>query len=129
MSRHGRLLLRMYPAEFRDDYGEEALRLIQERWRDERGTMRRLRLCLDLAIDLVMTHLRPRTDPSPTASAAAQGGVLFGAFARNTIGATTVLPGMVISLLMVAMFVRLITPEGDRDIGILLHRAVAFLGF
>jgi len=41
-------LLRLYPSRFREDYGEEALRLFRDRARDERGFFPRLRLWLDL---------------------------------------------------------------------------------
>jgi len=44
-------LLRLYPARFRQKYGEEAIGLLRDRLRDERGTGRRLRLWFDLLID------------------------------------------------------------------------------
>lgn len=127
MSRRSRPLLWMYPAEFRDAYGDEALRLIEDRWRDERGLARRLRLCIDLGADLLMTRLRPRAALGPAPSTVAHGHSLFGAFARDTSGASTMIPGMVLSLLMVAMFIRLITPNGDHDLGILLQRLFELL--
>jgi hypothetical protein len=46
------LLLRLYPARFRNHYGEEAMRIVRERLRDERGPAARLRLWLDLLLDL-----------------------------------------------------------------------------
>jgi hypothetical protein len=46
------LLLKLYPAHFRGAYGEEALRLVRERARDEKGFFPRLRLWLDLLVDL-----------------------------------------------------------------------------
>jgi hypothetical protein len=45
------LLLRLYPARFRRQYGEEAMRLLRERLRDERGAGARLRLWIDLLFD------------------------------------------------------------------------------
>ena len=45
------LLLRLYPARFRKEYGEEAMRVLRERLRDERGPMARLRLWFDLVAD------------------------------------------------------------------------------
>src|SRR5437667_5364142 len=48
-------LLRLYPAHFREDYGEEALRLFRDRARDERGFFPRLRLWLDLFCDLAIS--------------------------------------------------------------------------
>jgi peptidase S41-like protein len=48
-------LLRLYPAHFREDYGEEALRLFRDRARDERGFFPRLRLWLDLFFDFTIS--------------------------------------------------------------------------
>jgi hypothetical protein len=45
-------LLRLYPARFRQRYQAEALQLLQDRLRDERGSLRRLRLWIDLLADL-----------------------------------------------------------------------------
>jgi hypothetical protein len=44
-------LLRFYPARFRQRYQAEALQLLQDRLRDERGYLRRLRLWVDLLAD------------------------------------------------------------------------------
>ncbi|HJZ65545.1 MAG TPA: S41 family peptidase [Candidatus Acidoferrum sp.] len=64
------LLLRLYPAQFREDYGEEALRLFRDRFEDERGFLPRLRLWFDLICDLTVSipreYLRPA---SPRAAA------------------------------------------------------------
>src|SRR5690242_1298227 len=48
-------LVRLYPAEFRKAYGEEALQLFLDRSRDERGFFPRLRLWFDLLADLVVS--------------------------------------------------------------------------
>src|SRR5215470_15637100 len=47
-----RWLLRLYPSEFREAYSDEALRLIRDRARDEKGILSCLRLWLDLLADL-----------------------------------------------------------------------------
>lgn len=47
--------LRLYPAHFRENYGEEALRLFRDRARDERGFFPRLRLWLDLFFDFAIS--------------------------------------------------------------------------
>jgi hypothetical protein len=52
------LLLRLYPAEFRRAYGREAVQLMSDRARHERGVFLRARLLMDLAIDLFATSLR-----------------------------------------------------------------------
>jgi hypothetical protein len=46
------LLLRLYPARFRRQYGGEAMLVVRERLRDERGPAARLRLWLNLLLDL-----------------------------------------------------------------------------
>lgn len=48
-------LLRLYPASFRERYGEEALQLFRDRGRDEKGFVPRLRLWLDLVADLAIS--------------------------------------------------------------------------
>jgi Peptidase family S41/N-terminal domain of Peptidase_S41 in eukaryotic IRBP len=50
-----RWLLRLYPSEFRETYGDEALRLIRDRARDEKGILSCLRLWLDLLADLAFS--------------------------------------------------------------------------
>lgn len=49
------LFLRLYPAHFREEYGEEALQLFRDRARDERGFFPRLRLWFDLCFDLTVS--------------------------------------------------------------------------
>lgn len=49
------LLLKLYPSHFRRAYGDEALRLVLDRARDEKGFLRGLRLWLDLLADLAMS--------------------------------------------------------------------------
>lgn len=53
-----RLLLRLYPAQFRRTYGEEALQLFRDRLHDETGGIRRIRLWFDLLADLGMVLVR-----------------------------------------------------------------------
>ena len=60
--------LRLYPAHFREDYGEEALHLFRDRARDERGFFPRLRLWFDLLFDLTVSLPREYLHlPSPRA--------------------------------------------------------------
>ncbi len=47
-------LLRLYPARFRRHYGAEAMELLRDRLRDERGVARRLRLWFDLLLDFAV---------------------------------------------------------------------------
>jgi hypothetical protein len=48
-------LLKLYPNDFRRAYGDEALRLVLERARDEKGFLCGLRLWLDLLVDLAIS--------------------------------------------------------------------------
>ena len=47
-------LVRLYPAAFRQKYGQETLQLYRDRMRDERGFMRRILLYRDLMVDAVI---------------------------------------------------------------------------
>ena len=55
------LLLKLYPIHFRRAYGDEALRLVLDRARDEKGFLRGLRLWLDLLVDFVESLPREYT--------------------------------------------------------------------
>jgi hypothetical protein len=48
-------LLKLYPAHFRRTYGDEAIRLVRDRARDEKGFLSGLRLWLDLLVDFAMS--------------------------------------------------------------------------
>ena len=48
-------LLRLYPSQFRETYGSEALQLFRDRVRDEKGFFPCLRLWLDLIVDLAIS--------------------------------------------------------------------------
>jgi hypothetical protein len=52
------LLLRLYPSEFRDAYGDDAAQLIRDRTGHERGVVKRARLLIDLVADLLAISLR-----------------------------------------------------------------------
>jgi hypothetical protein len=66
-----RLLLRLYPARFRKEYGEEAVQLFGDRLRHEAGFLQRLRLWMDVLMDLSLSLPREyRRAPSTIASAA-----------------------------------------------------------
>src|SRR5262245_6963306 len=115
------LLLLVYPCEFRDAYGPDALQLIRDRWRDERTAVMRTRFCVDLGADILASWLRARIEARRLRSVNSGNGALFAAFEHETVGAVTLFPGMALSLLIVALFARLITPEGDHDLAVLLQ--------
>jgi len=47
--------LRLYPAHFREEYGDEALQLFRDRSRDEKGFLPRLHLWFDLLFDVTIS--------------------------------------------------------------------------
>jgi hypothetical protein len=47
------ILLGLYPAAFRREFGAECARLLRDRFRDESGVMARMRFCTDVFIDLI----------------------------------------------------------------------------
>lgn len=59
------LLLSLYPSQFREAYGDEAIQLFRDRLRDEPGFLSKIRLWWDLLADLVVSlprehgYLRP----------------------------------------------------------------------
>jgi hypothetical protein len=61
-------LLRLYPSRFRAAWGDEALQLFRDRMRDETGLFPRLRLWLDLLVDLLVSlpgeHRHPHQVPA-----------------------------------------------------------------
>jgi hypothetical protein len=59
------LLLRLYPAQFRAAYGDEAMQLFHDRARDEQGMWAKLRLWMDLAADLATTLPRAHRQAAP----------------------------------------------------------------
>jgi hypothetical protein len=58
-------ILRLYPSRFRDAYGAEALQLIRDRVRDEKGFLPGLRLWLDLIADLAISVARGYRSAQP----------------------------------------------------------------
>ncbi len=59
------LLLRLYPAQFREAYGGEAMQLFHDRVRDEQGMWAKLRLWIDLAADLATSLPRAHRRAAP----------------------------------------------------------------
>ena len=103
------LLLRLYPLEFRRTYGREALRLIYDRAREERGVIRRARLLIDLIIDLVSTSLTWRP-PAPSL-ARAEDGPRFDFIAPHRPRPEALAAGTMTSMLMLAGFALLFQPR------------------
>jgi Peptidase family S41 len=72
------LLLSLYPSSFRQEYGEEALQLARDRIRDERGAWRKLRLWVDLLLDLAISAPRQHFRTQPALAAAPPQGAVSG---------------------------------------------------
>ena len=99
------LLLRLYPSQFRQTYGEEALQLFRDRMQDETGSFRRVRLWLDLLIDLGALHVRGYHEAAVVpAASSVQGGSgrapSFASLERSALEFRFVLWGGVLSLIL-----------------------------
>jgi len=103
------LLLRLYPAGFRREYGREAARLLRDRARDERGAVRRVRLLIDLAVDLAATRLRG-WHAAPPAIARLDGAPRFDIIEIEGPRPRTLVAGTLTSLLLFASFILLFQP-------------------
>jgi Peptidase family S41 len=106
-----RLLLRLYPSRFRQDYGEEALQLFRDRTRDETGWWPSARLWLDLFSDLVVSLPREYADvrlemPGASANACSDGMPIFFVFETVPLGWRPLVLGGLLSLITVVSFPR-----------------------
>lgn len=104
------LLLRLYPAGFRRTYGRDALQLIQDRAHHERGALRRARLLMDLAADLLATSLTWRPDAA-AAVARVDSGPRFDFIEGHRPRPEALAAGTLVSMLMLASFALLFQPR------------------
>lgn len=104
------LLLRLYPAEFRRAYGGEAVQLIRDRARHERGVFLRVRLLIDLAIDLGATSLHGWQTSAPLL-ARIDGTPRFDIIEVDGPRPEALAAGIFASLLMFASFTLLFQPK------------------
>lgn len=104
------LLLRIYPAEFRRAYGREAVRLIRDRARHERGVFLRVRLLTDLTIDLFATLLHG-WQPAKPLLARIDGAPRFDIIEVHRPRSEALAAGMLTSILMFASFTLLFQPK------------------
>ncbi len=108
------LLVRLYPSDFRERYGEEALLLVRERARDEKGVLRQLQLWFDLIRDLVATvPLCGEVSPVSQISSAPNGALSFVFVGRESPSATSLLVGFLISLALLTVFPRAFGGSGS----------------
>ena len=86
-----RSLLRLYPREFRDEYGADMVQLLRDQCSDEPALLVGARCALDLAITIPTQHLeahmnRPSTHLIPLLfTALAAGGLLFAVLGGSNI--------------------------------------------
>jgi uncharacterized protein (TIGR03435 family) len=102
-------LFRLYPPRFREVYADEALWLIRERLRDEKGLLRKSRLCLDLTMDFAVGLPQAyRTVPSEAAAVSvfpnAEGIPLFHVLDERKTGLGPFLIGSGLSLTALYIF-------------------------
>jgi hypothetical protein len=86
-------LLRLYPSQFREAYGEEALQLFRDRLRDEKGLFPRLRLWLDLLADLAISVPKQYLHLEPALAGAAAQPRLYGTPSFFVLGDEAPRPG------------------------------------
>jgi hypothetical protein len=99
-------LLRLYPARFRRQYGAEAIGLLRDRLRDERGAARRLRLWFDLLVDFAAGLPQAyRNSYASTAPQPASGLPAFRVLEQEPLRPGSVLVGSVLAVATLAAFV------------------------
>lgn len=98
-------LVRLYPSGFRQRYGEEALRLVRERAREEKGVLRQLRLWSDLIRDLIaIAPLYGARPPISQISRASDGTVSFVFVGHEFPSAMSLFAGCLVSLTLWVVF-------------------------
>jgi Peptidase family S41 len=114
-----RLLLRLYPSRFRQEYRDEALQLFRDRARDETGMWRSVRLWCDLLTDLVISipreygHTRLEV-AGPSAKACLNGTPTFFVFETTSPGRRPLLVGGLLSLITLVSFASLMNVSNFR---------------
>jgi Peptidase family S41 len=113
------LLLRLYPAHFREAYGNEALQLLRDRARDERGFFQRLRFWTDLLADLIVSLPREYHNLRPARVAALtrhrlEGVPCFDVLEDISPRPGALLTGGILSLAALIALPALINHAGDR---------------
>jgi hypothetical protein len=103
------LLFRCYPLAFRRTHGREAWRLIQDRAREERRIVQRLRLLMDLMIDVIVTATTWR--PSAPVLAHADGGPRFDFIEPHRPRPQAMAAGTITSMAMLVTFGLLFEPR------------------
>src|SRR6185437_1737414 len=102
------LLLRLFPSEFRQRFGEESIQLFRDRFREEKGFWLRLRLWADLICDLAVTlpreHVRVESQIAEVSAAGVKRGPAFQITPRATTRFVAIFLGIAVSLAVLCIF-------------------------
>ena len=103
-------LLRLFPPAFRRQYEQEALRLLRDRLRDEKGFIRQLRLGFDLSVDLIRALPQAYRNSYPKAAPASpapyfEGAPSFQLLQKEPMRRGVVLIGGFVSVTALAAFI------------------------
>lgn len=102
-------LFRLYPARFRQQYGAEALQLFQDRLRDERGLLRKLRFWIDMLTDfasgLPQAYQNTHTTTTAPAWQTVSGLPAFRTLEEERLGPGSVVMGAVFGITTLALFI------------------------
>ena len=100
-------LLRLFPPAFRRQYQQEALRLLRDRLRDEKGFFRQLRLGFDLSVDLIGALPQAYRNSYPKVAAAPhfEGAPSFQLLQKEPMRRGVVLTGGFVSVTALAAFI------------------------
>jgi hypothetical protein len=109
-------LLHLYPAKFRQAHGDDALQLFRDRLRDETGFLLRLRLWLDLFLDLAVSLPLQYAAPEPAfASASAPhtaGTPFFFVLEGESLPPVTLFSGCALTLAALSLVTTLLNQAG-----------------
>jgi hypothetical protein len=105
-------LLRLYPVKFRQAYGEDALQVFRDRLHDETGFFRRLRLWLDILVDLAVSLPGQYVGVEPAfavqTSAGGAGAPVFIILEHEFLRLRALLSGLAFSLVVLSLSIALL---------------------
>lgn len=105
-------LLRLYPSRFQESYREEALQLIRDRARDERGFLSGLRLWIDLLSDLAVSVGRSYRTVAAAVAPASDRTLLFLTLEDEALNFSSLLYGGIASVVIYAVVLILASHGG-----------------
>jgi hypothetical protein len=109
-------VLRLYPAKFRQAYRADALQLFRDRLRDETGFFSRLRLWIDIFLDLAVSVPFQYSGPRPAFSRAPgphiAGAPCFFLLEAASLGPASPVSGCAVILTAVVLLTSPLSPVG-----------------